>query len=58
MVLQDCAFHLGERGLYRLQLGQDLDAVSLVLDHPGDALHLARDAGETFDRSGVGFVHG
>ena len=35
-----------ERGVDRAELGQDVDAVAIVLDHLGDAAHLPLDARE------------
>src|SRR5215475_1936170 len=44
VIAQDLLLDLVERGLYRADLGQHVDAVAVLLDHAGDAAHLALDA--------------
>ena len=39
-----------ERCVDRGELREDVDAVAVVLDHPGDAPHLALDAGEALEQ--------
>lgn len=46
MVVQDFLLDLVERGAHRADLGQHIDAVAVLLDHAGDAAHLALDASE------------
>src|SRR4030095_5101255 len=46
MVLEHLVLHLLEGGPYGLQLGQDVDAVALLIDHPLNAAHLALDAAQ------------
>ncbi len=46
VLLQDGALDLLERRAYRAGLGQDIDAVPLVLEHPDETLHLSLNAAE------------
>ena len=43
MAFQQLALDLGQSGLDRLNLGQDVDAVSAILDHARDTAHLTLD---------------
>lgn len=38
-----------KRRLGGLDLGQDVDAVAIFLDHPSQTANLALDSGETFE---------
>ena len=44
VVLEEPGADLLERGLDRGDLGEDVDAVAVLLDHPLDAAHLSLDA--------------
>ena len=46
MAVEQAKRDLLERGLDRRDLGQDVDAVAVVLDHPLDAADLALDAAQ------------
>src|SRR5262245_3141965 len=46
MVLEHLVLYLLEGGAHGLQLGEDVDAVALLIDHPLDAAHLAFDAAQ------------
>ena len=48
MIAQDLFLDPAQRSAHRADLGDDVDAVALVLDHAGEAAHLALDAAETF----------
>src|SRR3546814_19638874 len=50
MVLQALRLDLLQRGLYRLHLGHDIDAVALVLAQPGDTAALPLHATRSEDR--------
>jgi len=49
MILKDRVFNLGQGGLDRLQLCQDINTVPVFLDHAGDAGDLSADPVETMD---------
>ena len=46
VVLKEFVFDLSERRLDRLNLRQDVDTVPALLDHAGDAAHLALNSPE------------
>ena len=51
--------HLVERRLHGVDLGQDVDAVAVFLDHPGQASDLAFDAVEPCQHRSFGIrLHG
>jgi hypothetical protein len=43
MISKDCAFYLSKRGLHRLHLMQNVDAIAVINNHLRDAPHLALD---------------
>lgn len=43
MIVKDFPLDPRERRASRLQLGQNIDAVSATFDHPGDPAHLPFD---------------
>ena len=47
---QDFLFHPAQRRPHRADLRHDVDAIALVLDHAGEATHLAFDAAEPLER--------
>ena len=50
VIAQDLFLGPPQRGAHRADLRHDVDAVALVLDHAGEAPHLAFDAVEPFER--------
>ena len=50
VVLEDFGFHPPKRRAYGLQLGEDVDAVAVLVDHAGDAPHLPFDAAEAVEQ--------
>ena len=50
VVAQDFLLDAAQRGAHRADLRDDVDAVALVLDHAGEAAHLALDAFEPSER--------
>jgi DNA-binding FrmR family transcriptional regulator len=46
MVLEDLVLHAPERRPHRPDLGEDVDAVAVLLDHPRDPAHLPLDPPE------------
>ena len=52
MVIQDHLTYLGQRGLSRLDLFDHVDAVSILLDHRRDAVHMPSNALQPVDRRG------
>ena len=59
MVAENGTLDLLERGLYRLDLVDHIDAIAVIGDHPRDPAHLAFDAAQP-DGGGLldGFSHG
>src|SRR5262249_21683327 len=53
MVLQHLVLDLAQRRADRLDLRQHVDAVTVVLDHPLDAAHLALDAAQARAAGGL-----
>ena len=47
---QDFLFHPAQRGPHRADLRHNVDSIALVLDHAGEAAHLAFDAAEPLER--------
>src|SRR4051794_28289407 len=47
VILQHFFFHAPERGPDRRDLGDDIDAIAVLVHHPGQAAHLALDAVQT-----------
>src|SRR5690606_17031879 len=59
VLAQEFMFHLGDRGALRGELGEDVDAVAVLLYHPPDAAHLTFDAAKAVLEIGfVRAVHG
>jgi hypothetical protein len=44
VIAQDFLFGAAQRGTHRRDLGNDIDAVSILFEHPGKATHLAFDS--------------
>src|SRR3954447_22101555 len=58
MILQDLLLDAPQRGAYRRDLGEDVDAVAVMLDHAGDPAHLALDSAEATKTRSLGlFAH-
>ena len=49
VIAQDLLLHTAERGAHGRDLGDDIDAVAVVLDHAGEAAHLTLDPAQAFD---------
>jgi len=47
MILQDLLLDAPQRRTHRRDLGEDVDAVAVTIDHAGDPAHLALDSAET-----------
>src|SRR4051794_12139209 len=50
MVVENLEGQAFERSVHRCDLREDVDAVTVVLDHPLDAAHLSFDPMETLDQ--------
>src|SRR6266487_4438727 len=47
VVEHDLLFHPSERSAYRCNLRDDVDAITILIDHPRDAAHLALDPAQS-----------
>src|ERR1019366_597260 len=50
VIVEQAEGDLVKRGLNRRDLSQDVDAIALVLNHPGDAAHLPFDPCQAFEQ--------
>lgn len=50
MIIQEPKGNAVQRGLGRLDLGDDVDAVAVLIDHPTEATNLSLDPGEAFEQ--------
>src|SRR5712691_5762214 len=53
VVTEDLQAERVERGRHRAELGEDVDAVALLFDHPFDPAHLPLDPVQALDQGGL-----
>ena len=57
VLLENGAFHLGEGGFDGLHLGEDVDAIAIVLHHLGDSANLALNTAQAIADLRIVFFH-
>src|SRR5262245_61633041 len=56
MVAQHLLLDLAQRGTHRADLGHDVDAVAILIDHAREPADLAFDPFQAFQRRGLGLL--